>query len=498
MMRLEAATAALDRADLALRRGYVSNLIGLIIEATGLQSEVGEVCLVQTARSGRPVAAEVVGFRDGRTLLMPLGELHGIGPGTKVQGTGAPFRVAVGPHLLGRVIDGLGMPLDELDGDAEPTVARLRSTLAPPPSALSRPRISERVGLGVRALDSLVPCGKGQRMGIFAGSGVGKSSLLGMIARSTSATVNVIALVGERGREVREFIERDLGDALAHSVVVVATSDQPALVRIKAAFTATTIAEYFRDRGHDVMLMMDSVTRFATAQREVGLAIGEPPATRGYTPSVFALLPRLLERAGTSPRGSITGLYTVLVDGDDMNEPIADAVRSILDGHVVLTRALAHAGHYPAIDVSQSVSRLLDEVVATDVVNAGRQLRTALASLHEKEDLIAIGAYSAGADPLLDAALAHRRRIDAFLRQATDERSLPEAADAQLIELAASLHNTWQAQAGDIVDATTVDATTVEATEVVPAPRAAAQPPAGTVAAAESGPPAIPVLHLGA
>jgi flagellum-specific ATP synthase len=508
MMRLEAATAALDRADLALRRGYVSNLIGLIIEATGLQSEVGEVCLVQTARSDRPVAAEVVGFREGRTLLMPLGELHGIGPGTKVQGTGAPFRVAVGPHLLGRVLDGLGMPLDEQPHtparphsvnasdrphEAWPTVARLRSTLAPPPSALSRPRISERVGLGVRALDSLVPCGKGQRMGIFAGSGVGKSSLLGMIARSTSATVNVIALVGERGREVREFIERDLGDALAHSVVVVATSDQPALVRIKAAFTATTIAEYFRDRGHDVMLMMDSVTRFATAQREVGLAIGEPPATRGYTPSVFALLPRLLERAGTSPRGSITGLYTVLVDGDDMNEPIADAVRSILDGHVVLTRALAHAGHYPAIDVSQSVSRLLDEVVSPAVVNAGRQLRTALASLHEKEDLIAIGAYSAGADPLLDAALAHRGRIDAFLRQATDERSLPAAADAQLIELAASLHSTWQAQGGDIVDATTV-----EATEVVPAQRAAVQPPAGTVAAAESGPPAIPVLHLGA
>ena len=301
--------------------------------------------------------AEVVGFREGRTLLMPLGELQGIGPGTKVLPTGAPFRVPVGPGLLGRVIDGLGAPLDGLgergqlprsEASAPPSDDRpLRSTIAAP---ASRPRIRERVALGVRALDSLVPCGRGQRLGIFAGSGVGKSSLLGMIARSTSATVNVIALVGERGREVREFVERDLGEALERSVVVVATSDQPALVRIKAAFTATTIAEYFRDQGHDVMLMMDSVTRFAMAQREVGLAIGEPPATRGYTPSVFALLPRLLERAGTSPEGSITGLYTVLVDGDDMNEPIADAVRSILDGHIVLTRSLAHAGHYPAID----------------------------------------------------------------------------------------------------------------------------------------------------
>ncbi len=295
---LASATQAVREADLARRHGYVSNLIGLIIEVTGLQAEIGEVCLVDNR-----IPAEVVGFRDGRTLLMPLGELHGIGPGTRVLATGAPFRVAVGPGLLGRVVDGLGVPLDELPAPG----GIARSTIAPPPSALSRPRISERVGLGVRALDSLVPCGRGQRLGIFAGSGVGKSSLMGMIARSTSAQVNVIALVGERGREVREFIERDLGDALERSVVVVATSDQPALVRIKAAFTATTIAEHFRDQGHDVLLMMDSVTRFAMAQREVGLAIGEPPATRGYTPSVFALLPRLLERAGTSTSGSITG-----------------------------------------------------------------------------------------------------------------------------------------------------------------------------------------------
>ncbi len=432
---LARAGQAIHEADLARRHGFVSNLIGLIIEATGLQAEVGEVCMVGTDRNRAPVSAEVVGFREGRTLLMPLGELHGIGPGTRVLATGAPFRVAVGDDLLGRIVSGLGTPDD--GGPAPLGVPR--STIAAPPAALTRPRITERVGLGVRALDGLVPCGRGQRLGIFAGSGVGKSSLLGMIARSTSATVNVIALVGERGREVREFIERDLGDALSRSVVVVATSDQPALVRIKAAFTATTIAEHFRDQGHDVMLMMDSVTRFAMAQREVGLAIGEPPATRGYTPSVFALLPRLLERAGTSTKGSITGLYTVLVDGDDMNEPVADSVRSILDGHVVLTRALAHAGHYPAVDVLQSVSRLVGEIVSPDVQQAAQQLRAALAVLREKEDLVAIGAYQHGSDPALDTALAHRAEIERFLRQAVGERSDPLETDARLMELATSL-----------------------------------------------------------
>ncbi len=403
---LQRAAEAIREADLARRHGFVSNLIGLIIEATGLSAEVGEVCLVGTDRNREPVAAEVVGFREGRTLLMPLGELHGIGPGTRVLATGAPFRVSVGGGLLGRIVDGLGQPNDDLP----PPQGVARSTIAAPPGALSRPRITARVGLGVRALDTLVPCGLGQRLGIFAGSGVGKSSLLGMVARSTTASINVIALVGERGREVREFIERDLGDALERSVVVVATSDQPALVRIKAAFTATTIAEHFRDQGHDVMLMMDSVTRFAMAQREVGLAIGEPPATRGYTPSVFAMLPRLLERAGTSTTGSITGLYTVLVDGDDMNEPIADAARSILDGHIVLSRSLAHAGHYPAIDMLQSVSRLIGEIVSPEVAEAGQSLRSALAVLREKEDLVAIGAYQPGTDAVLDAALAHGAR----------------------------------------------------------------------------------------
>src|SRR5690242_6122510 len=423
---------AIEEADLSQRRGRVSDLIGLIIEATGLQVEVGEVCMVGEGRDRPAVATEVVGFRGGRTLLMPLGDLYGIGPGTIVNPTGRPFRVAVGEPLLGRVIDGLGNPLD---GMPTPDNVNTRSTTSAPPDAFTRPRITDRVGLGVRALDTLVPCGRGQRLGIFAGSGVGKSSLLGMIARSTSAQVNVIALVGERGREVREFIERDLGDALSHSVVVVATSDQPALVRIRAAFTATAIAEHFRDQGADVMLMMDSVTRFAMAQREVGLAIGEPPATRGYTPSVFALLPQLLERAGTSPQGSITGLYTVLVDGDDMNEPIADAVRSILDGHVVLSRDLAHAGHYPAIDVLQSVSRLVGEIVDADVRAAGNEVRKLMAAYREKADLIAIGAYQPGTDPLTDLAIAARNPIDGFLRQAVDDPSSAEEADAALRQL---------------------------------------------------------------
>ncbi len=481
---LERATATLRATDLARRHGRVSNLIGLVIEATGLEAEVGEVCLVGTERAtGRaPVPAEVVGFRAGRTLLMPLGELQGIGPGTKVLGTGAPFRVPVGPGLLGRVIDGLGSPLDDPEGVRAPIPATARSTIAAPPSVLRRPRISERVGLGVRALDGLVPCGRGQRLGIFAGSGVGKSSLLGMIARSSEASVNVIALVGERGREVRDFVERDLGGALERSVVVVATSDQPALVRIKAAFTATTIAEHFRDQGHDVLLMMDAVTRFAMAQREIGLAIGEPPTTRGYTPSVFALLPRLLERAGTSPAGSITALYTVLVDGDDMNEPIADAARSILDGHVVLTRSLAHAGHYPAIDVLQSVSRLAGEIVSGELVQAAQTLRAALAALREKEDLIAVGAYNSGSDPLLDAALEHRARIEAFLRQPVDEPSDPERSDAQLLDLAASLESSVARRGDEFLDAE----------EVAP------EQPHGPVAvdAVQSGPSAIPALGL--
>lgn len=465
---LAAAATAVRRADLQRRHGRVRDLIGLVIEATGLEAEVGEVCVVETGRDQEPVPAEVVGFRGDRTLLMPLGDMHGIGPGKTVTGTGEPFRIAAGDGLLGRVVSGLGRPIDGL-GDLP--VGRPRSTIARPPDPLERPRISERVALGVRALDALVPCGRGQRLGIFAGSGVGKSSLLGMIARSTSADVNVIALVGERGREVREFVERDLGDALARSVVVVATSDEPALVRIKAAFAATAIAEHFRDEGADVMLMMDSVTRFAMAQREVGLAIGEPPATRGYTPSVFALLPRLLERSGTAPKGSITGLYTVLVDGDDMNEPIADAVRSILDGHCVLTRSLAHAGHYPAIDVLQSVSRLQSEISPPATQAAGQELRRLLAAYREKEDLISIGAYQPGSDPSVDAAIALRGDIDAFLRQSAEDGSDLDEADRRLADIAASAGG----RAAEPVVAVPVE-------EPVP-----------SVAA---GPSAIPPLHL--
>ncbi len=433
--RLRLAGRAVRRADLHRSHGRVCDLIGLIVEATGLEAEVGEVCEVRVGRGPdgwSVIPAEVVGFRARRTLLMPLGDMHGIGPGDVVTATGRQVDGPVGPALLGRVLDGLGQPID---GGGPVDMAPRRGIVASPPSPMARPRIEERVSLGVRALDALVPCGRGQRLGIFAGSGVGKSSLLGMIARSTSADVNVICLVGERGREVREFIDRDLGPALERSVVVVATSDQPALVRIKAALTATTIAESFRDAGANVMLMMDSVTRFAMAQREVGLAIGEPPATRGYTPSVFALLPKLLERSGTSEHGSITALYTVLVDGDDMNEPIADAVRSILDGHIVLSRDLAHAGHYPAVDVLASVSRLVGEVTTPAARAAATELRSLMAAYKAKADLIAIGAYERGTDPLTDRAIDLRGDIDAFLRQSVEDPSDASSADAQVAAL---------------------------------------------------------------
>ncbi len=431
---LDEAATAIREADLHRRTGRVVDLIGLIVEASGLEASVGEVCTIDAGRGRPSVPAEVVGFRAGRTLLMALGDSTGIGPGAQVIASGQTLKVDVSNALLGRALDGLGRPLDGLGPIPE---TQWRPAEASPPDPLSRPRIDERVSLGVRALDALVPCGRGQRLGIFAGSGVGKSSLLGMIARSTSAEINVICLVGERGREVLEFMQRDLGpEGLARSVVVVATSDQPALVRLKAAFTATAIAEYFRDQGRDVMLMMDSVTRFAMAQREVGLAIGEPPATRGYTPSVFAMLPKLLERSGTSPSGSITALYTVLVDGDDMNEPIADAVRGILDGHIVLSRHLAHAGHYPAVDVLASVSRLVGEIVTPETRAAGNEVRNLMATYKEKADLISIGAYQPGTDPQIDAAIQARGPIDGFLRQGVTEPSTAEEADAHLAQLA--------------------------------------------------------------
>ncbi len=433
-----AARARVRNCDPYRLNGRVSELIGLVVESKGPAARVGERCeiLMQGHRTGTPpLDAEVVGFRAGHTLLMPLGDPAGIGPGQTVIASGSSVRVRVGRELLGRVLDGLGRPIDGLPlGDG-----RTRAIDATPPSPMGRPPIEQPVSLGARCIDGLIPCGRGQRLGIFAGSGVGKSTLLGMMARHTNADVNVIGLIGERGREVREFLERDLGpEGLARSVVVVATSDQPALVRIKAASVATTIAEYFRDEGADVLLMMDSVTRLAMAQREVGLAIGEPPATRGYTPSVFAMMPKLLERAGTSPRGSITGIYTVLVEGDDMNEPVADTVRGILDGHIVLNRHLAHKGHYPAVDVLQSVSRLTGSLLTPEQRAAGDRLRELMAAHHRAEDLISIGAYVPGSDAVIDEARAKMDAINAYLRQGVDEDHDRDQALARLVSLAAA------------------------------------------------------------
>ena len=411
--------------------GKVSQIIGLVIESQGPTVTVGELCYVNAHFAGLPpIPAEVVGFREGHVLLMPVGEMQGIGPGCEVIATGRRLRVKVGPELLGRVLDGLANPID----GKGPILAKEEYPLqAPPPPPLTRPRIHDNLYVGVRAIDGLITLGDGQRIGIMAGSGVGKSTLLSMVARNTEADISVITLVGERGREVRDFIERDLGEeGLKRSVVVVATSDQPALVRIKGAMTGTAIAEYFRDQGHKVVLMMDSVTRFAMAQREVGLTIGEPPATRGYTPSVFALLPRLLERAGTSRKGSITGIYTVLVDGDDMNEPIADAVRSILDGHIVLSRAIAAQNHFPAIDVLASVSRVMNEVVDEAHLKAAQNLRALMAVYKEAEDLIHIGAYVKGSSRKIDTAVAKIDAINDFLRQGVFEQSSYEETEKTL------------------------------------------------------------------
>jgi flagellum-specific ATP synthase len=425
---------ALRGADLVRQYGKVRQVIGVVIESHGPNMSIGETCLIMHKRNAEPVLAEVVGFRDNKVLIMPLGDLAGIGVGSDVVALGTALQVGVGDHLLGRVLDGLGHPMD---GKGPLPPGRRAGIIAAPPPALTRSRIKEPLALGIRAVDAALTCGKGQRIGIFAGSGVGKSTILGMIARNTSADVNVIALVGERGKEVRDFIERDLGEeGLRRSVVIVSTSDQPALVRIKAAFVAMTIAEYFRDQGLDVMFMMDSITRFAMAQREVGLAIGEPTTTRGYTPSVFALLPKLLERAGTSQKGTITGLFSVLVDGDDMTEPISDAVRAILDGHVVLSRALASANHYPAIDVLQSVSRVMPDVVDQNHYTAASAMRDVLATYREAEDLINIGAYVQGSNPRVDHALAKIEAIRHFLRQGIYETSSYEQTVKTLLSVA--------------------------------------------------------------
>jgi flagellum-specific ATP synthase len=409
----------------------VRQVIGVVVESNGPAMSIGETASIIYKRNADPVLAEAVGFRDRSVLLMPLGDLGGISAGSDVLSLGRPLQIGLSNGLLGRVLDGLGRPLD---GRGRITDAVSAQITGVPPNALTRQRVDTPLALGVRAIDGLLTCGRGQRVGIFAGSGVGKSTVLGMIARNTDADVNVIALVGERGKEVRDFVERDLGEAgLRRSVVIVATSDQPALVRIKAAFVATRIAEFFRDQGLDVMLMMDSVTRFAMAQREVGLAIGEPTTTRGYTPSVFALLPKLLERAGTAERGTITGLYTVLVDGDDLNEPVADAVRSILDGHIVLSRKLAAANHYPAIDVLASVSRVMNDVVSSAHGAAASAMRDLMATYREAEDLINIGAYVAGSNPRVDLALARADEIRAFLRQGISETSTFDDAAAGVL-----------------------------------------------------------------
>lgn len=423
----------LERAMPLVPRGRVTRVIGLVIESTGPDTSIGEICEILDRNGKRCGMAEVVGFREHQVLLMPLGDIQGIHPGSIVRSLRRPFTVGVGDSLLGRVLDGLGAPLD---GDDLPEIDSFVPIAANPPHPLERERVLEPLELGIRAIDGLLTCGKGQRFGVFAGSGVGKSVLMGMVARNTEAQVNVIALIGERGREVRDFIERDLGEeGLARSVVVVVTSDQPALIRIKGAMLATAIAEYFRDQGKDVLLMMDSVTRLALAQREIGLAIGEPPTTRGYTPSVFALLPKLLERAGRADRGSITALYTVLVEGDDMNEPVADAVRSILDGHIVLSRKLAAENHYPAIDVLESVSRVMVDVVPKELKDAAKRVMADLAVYRENEDLINIGAYKPGSNPKIDRAIAKRDAVTEILQQDIDDAGKLDEAWQRIIEV---------------------------------------------------------------
>lgn len=420
-----AASAEMARALAVVPRlatyGKVTRVVGLVIEACGVDVGLGELCRITSLTGDRSVLAEVVGFHQGGVLLMPLGEMDGLHPGSAVRALGRSFGVDVGPGLLGRVLNGLGHPIDglgKLDVDERVPLS------AEPPNPLAREMVGDVLETGVRAIDGCLTFGRGQRVGIFAGSGVGKSTLLGMIARQARADVNVIALLGERGREVREFIEHSLGaEGLARSVLVVATGDQAALVRARGALVATAIAEYFRDQGQQVLLMVDSVTRVAMAWREIGLAVGEPPTTKGYPPSVFAALPRLLERAGNGARGGITGIYTVLVDGDDFNEPVADAARSILDGHVVLTRKLAAAGHFPAIDVLDSKSRVRDQIIPPDQRAAADLLLRTEAAYREKEDLILVGAYQKGSDPLVDAAVALRAEALGFLQQRPDETS---------------------------------------------------------------------------
>ena len=429
-MKLTQAIEKILPADLSISRGRVDRVVGLAVESTGPAVRIGEVCHIYPSSGGHPVTAEVVGFRDTRMLLMPYDSLSGVGPGSVVESTGRPFTVAVSKDMVGRVLSGTGEPIDG-KGSIVPEAHYIID--AEPANPLSRPRIHEPLPLGVRALDGLITCGKGQRIGIFAGSGVGKSTLMGMIARNARADVNVIGLVGERGRELRDFMEKDLrAEGMARTVLVVATSDRPAMARIKCATVATAVAEFFRDQGKDVLLMMDSLTRFAMAQREVGLATGEPPVARGYTPSIFAVMPKLLERSGNFGTGSITGIYTVLVEGDDMNEPVADTVRGILDGHIVLSRALAMQNHYPAIDVLASISRLMPDVANEEHRAMAGKMRSLMATYQNYADLISIGAYKQGSSEEVDTAIRFHKKIEAFLRQRVDDPSTFEQTVAAM------------------------------------------------------------------
>lgn len=415
-MDIQMLTKVIEETDTYKRYGKVVRIVGLMIESVGPAANIGEVCLIHHETNiEKPILCEVVGFHNEKVILMPYTEVNEIGPGCLVEATGKPLMIKVGRSLIGSTIDALGMPLDK---SSLPKGLKHYATEQALPNPLRRPPIREPIQVGVRAIDSLLTVGKGQRIGIFAGSGVGKSTLLGMIARNSGADINVIALIGERGREVREFIEKDLGEeGLKKSIIVVATSDQPALMRIKGAYTATAISEYFRNLGYNVNLMMDSITRVAMAQREVGLAVGEPPTTKGYTPSVFATLPKLLERTGTNEKGTITAFYTVLVDGDDMNEPIADAVRGILDGHFVLDRKLAEMGQYPAINILKSVSRVMNQIVDEEHLDVAQKIRTLLATYEENAELIQIGAYKHGTNAEIDEAISFHPKILSFLKQ---------------------------------------------------------------------------------
>lgn len=426
----------LDSADILVSRGSVERIAGLAVESNGPIANIGDVCSIYPVRGGKPVRAEVVGFRDRRIMLMPFENLTGIGPGSKVESELRPFSVPVGMSLIGRTLDGIGEPID---GMGPLNAEDYRSVEGEVSNPMARPRVKEPLTIGVKALDGLLTCGKGQRIGIFAGSGVGKSTLLGMIARDSGADVNVIALVGERGREVRDFIEKDLKqEGMKRTVLIVATSDKPAMIRLKCALCATTIAEYFRDRGMNVMLMMDSLTRYAMAQREIGLAAGEPPVSRGYTPSIFAVLPKLLERTGNFNTGSITGIYTVLVEGDDMNEPISDTVRGILDGHIVLSRDLAAKNHYPAINVLSSISRLMPDIVSAAHLEAANRIRGLMATYAGYADLIELGAYKKGSNEEVDRAIRFKGPIDEFLKQRVGESFSLEETVIRMEQMLAS------------------------------------------------------------